>query len=181
MLVIKTNEEKMGVQWDSPSAFKTSRKHMIQLGGKYYTTFSLNLVHPWTYLNETHSKVNTGKHLPYALSIPNGLKQGNALSSLLLNFTLEYTIMKVQENKQRLELNATHQLPVYAGDVNLLGKNINIIKRNTDALLHASEEVGLEANTEKTKYYMFVPHHQTTGNNPYLRVANKSFENMEQQ
>jgi hypothetical protein len=68
-----------------------------------------------------------------------------------LNFILEYTItLKVQENKERLELNGTHQLLVYAGDVNILGEKTNIIKKNTDALSHDSEEVGLEAVTEKT-------------------------------
>jgi hypothetical protein len=35
-------------------------------------------------------------------------------------------------------------------DVNLLGKNINITSKNKEPLLHASEQVGLELNTEKT-------------------------------
>jgi hypothetical protein len=37
-------------------------------------------------LNETYSKVSIGKHLSDAFSIQNGLKQGNALSTLLFNF-----------------------------------------------------------------------------------------------
>jgi hypothetical protein len=39
---------------------------------------------------------------------------------------------------------------------------VNIINKNTEALLDAGKEVGLEVNAEKTKY-MFMSHHQTTG------------------
>jgi hypothetical protein len=46
---------------------------------------------------------------------------------------------------------------VYADDVNLLGDNIDTIKKNTQALTNASKELSLEANTEKTKYMLW-PH-----------------------
>jgi hypothetical protein len=60
------------------------------------------------------------------------------------------------------KLNGTHQLLVYADDVNLLGDNIDPIKKNMESLIDASKEVGLEVNTEKTKY-IFRPRHSSSG------------------
>jgi hypothetical protein len=48
-----------------------------------------------------------------------------------------------------LKLNGTHQLLVCADDVNLLGDNIDAIKKNMESLIDATKEVGLEVNTEK--------------------------------
>jgi hypothetical protein len=57
-------------------------------------------------------------------------------------------IRKVQENQVGLKLNGTHLLLVYVDDVNLLGDNIDTIKRNTRTLIDASKEIGLEVNRE---------------------------------
>jgi hypothetical protein len=51
-----------------------------------------------------------------------------------------------------LKLNDTHQLLVYAGDVNILGGSTQTIWKNTQALVIASKEMCLEVNAEKTKY-----------------------------
>jgi hypothetical protein len=53
-----------------------------------------------------------------------------------------------------LQLNGTHELLVYAVDVNLFDENINIVKKSTEAILDGSTEGGLEVSMKKTKYIL---------------------------
>jgi hypothetical protein len=68
--------------------------------------------------------------------------------------TSEYDIRRVQENKEGLKSNGTHQLLASADEVYIFGENIDTIQEHTNALLDDSKEVVLEVNPAKTKYML---------------------------
>jgi ribosomal protein S2 len=77
------------------------------------------------------------------------------------------------------KFNGTHQLLVYADDVNLLGDDIDTTKKSTETLTDASKKVGLEVNTEEIKY-MLASRHQNAGQNHDINIVKRCFENVAQ-
>jgi hypothetical protein len=57
-------------------------------------------------------------------------------SSVLSN---AHIIRKVHKKQERIKLNGTHQLLAYADEVNRLGDNIDIEKKNTENLFDSSK------------------------------------------
>ena len=74
-----------------------------------------------------------------------------------------------------LELNGKHQVLVYADDVNMLGKNLQTVRENAEIFIKASKDVGLELNSEKTKY-MITSRQQNIVQNQNIMIENLSFE-----
>jgi hypothetical protein len=93
------------------------------------------------------------------------------------NFALVYGTTKGQQSQERPEMNGTRQLLVCANEVNVLSEYIQIINRNIKAPLDVSSEVGLDENSEKTKY-MKVSRHQKEGQSHNLMTENKTLENV---
>ena len=103
-------------------------------------------------LTETYSRVRVGKNMFDRFPIRNGLKQEDALTPMLFNFDLEYATRRVQANRDGLKLNGTHEFLAYADDVNILGGSIHTLKKNAEASVAATREIGLEVRADKTKY-----------------------------
>jgi hypothetical protein len=77
-----------------------------------------------------------------------------------------------------LKLSLTYWLLVFADDVTLPRDDIDTIKINTETLILASKEFGLEINIETPKY-MLLSCHKNAGQNHGIKVANISFKNVE--
>jgi hypothetical protein len=73
----------------------TSRKTVIQLGREILYSIFFEFRVGMKTCNEVH----IGKYLYYTFPIHNGLELGDALSPLLFNFVLEYSIREVQKTR----------------------------------------------------------------------------------
>jgi hypothetical protein len=108
------------------------------------------------------------------------LKQGDALKLLLFNFALEYTIRRVQVKQDGLKLSGIHQLLVHADGVNIVGGSIYTVQENTESLVVANKETGLEVNADKTEYsYMAMSLDQNARRSHNREIDNRSFERVE--
>ena len=65
------------------------------------------------------------------------------------------------------------------GDVNILGGSLYTWKKNTEALLVGSKEIGLEVNADKTKY-VFKSRDQNARRSQNIKTDNSFFEKMEE-
>jgi hypothetical protein len=63
-----------------------------------------------------------------------------------------------------------HQIWAYADDINVVGENIDTIKKNMEALLDASKEVGLKL--------MLMSRCQKAGQKHSIKIANRSIEDV---
>jgi hypothetical protein len=72
-----------------------------------------------------------------------------------------------------LKLDGTHQLFVYADNVNIVGVSVHTIKKNKEALVVASKEIGLEVNK-------FMSRNQNTGSSRDTKMVSSSLERMKE-
>jgi hypothetical protein len=59
--------------------------------------------------------------------VPDGPEIKRCLIAIASNFAVEYAVRKVQENQETLELNGAYLILVSGVEINLLGKNIEVV------------------------------------------------------
>jgi hypothetical protein len=91
---------------------------------------------------------------------------------LLFTFALECATRRVHTNLEGLKMYGTHQLLVYADDVNILGGSVHTKKKNAEDIVINSKETGLEVNAEITEY-MVMSRNRNAGDNHNIKLYNK--------
>jgi len=89
-----------------------------------------------------------------------------ALSSLLFIFALEYDIKKVKANQKLLKFNGTHQVIIYADDVNLWSQSIHTICLNS------------RSKCSESWKYVSVSWTACSTKSQHINTCNKSFESV---
>ena len=75
-------------------------------------------------------------------------------------------------------IKCTHELLFYVDVFNTLDGSVRI-EENTEALVVASKENGLEGNADNTKY-LVMPEDQNAGRSHNMQSDNRSFERVEE-
>ena len=68
---------------------------------------------------------------------------------------------------------------MFYADVNILGRSVCTIEKNTEAFVATSKEIGLEVSADKTKY-MIMSRDQNAGRSYKINIDNSSFEGEEE-
>jgi len=114
--------------------------------------------------------------------VTTGLRQGDALSPVLFNITLESVMKIVMFQAKGIEIKYNQHLTAvaYVDDIILLATTNNNLKNTADILLKEGTKIGLKINETKTKY-MIVSKHTPKGMVSKLRLIIAASRNDQQQ
>lgn len=113
-------------------------------------------------LVNTNAKVIIQGELSRTFDVVSGVKQGDALSSLVFNLVL-HSVVKDIDQKSTI-YNKSTQICAYADDILIIARNKDILKNTFKKLKETAQTTGLEINRVKTKYMLRSYKHQHVPN-----------------
>jgi hypothetical protein len=126
-------------------------------------------------LEKMNNKVRIQGKMSPSFEMVVGLRQCNALSTLLFNLCMEKVIRNVKTNPGGTIFNRTRQCLLYANDVIVLGCVVKHIAETLDDMTAVASQMGLTINVSKTKYMI---NRKKKRNEPEERNGQK-YENVE--
>jgi len=121
--------------------------------------------------SNTNLKVRFWQETSTQFKVQTGLRQGDALSPMLFNLTLE-KVVRDMTKERKMNLGELNVLLAYADDIVIMGNSRDEVIQTTRKLLKTSKRMGLEVNQQKTKYNCMS---RTDTDNSDLEVDNLIF------
>jgi hypothetical protein len=119
--------------------------------------------------------VTVDKQHTSTFSITNGVRQGDALPSILFDLVLEEILQKVNITGH-IGTKSTH-IFAYADDVAIVSRNKNALKDNLINIESEARKRGLRINENKTKYMEVM---RVASNSDHLRCGKYEFEHVKE-
>uniref|UniRef100_A0A6P7GCF0 Uncharacterized protein LOC114340453 n=1 Tax=Diabrotica virgifera virgifera TaxID=50390 RepID=A0A6P7GCF0_DIAVI len=127
-------------------------------------------------LTNTKAKVRIQNQLSDEFNINEGLTQGDALSTTLLNLALEQVIRKTPIDRDGTIFTKLNQVVAYAHDIDIISWTLKDLEKIYTYFKEAVQTMGLEVNNSKTKYMITTREKvQTKGN---ISLSGQIFERM---
>jgi len=123
----------------------------------------------------SRATVRVGNQYTHTFPITNGVRQGDALSSIIFDLVLEAIIWKLN-NTGHIGTKSI-QIFAYANDVAILSRNKNALKDALGNIESAARERGLIINENKTKYMEVT---RTVVNGNHLQCREYEFEHVKE-
>lgn len=128
-------------------------------------------------LENTKAKVCVNNKMSELFQINSGVRQGDALSTLLFNITLGAAMENVE--KSGTILTKSIQTCAYADDIALIAKREDVLRENFITLEKSAKKVGLTINENKTKY-MTMSRRANRRNRQNYTIGDYNFEGVKE-
>jgi hypothetical protein len=129
-------------------------------------------------LNGAKSRVRIRNKLSDVFDIEEGLRQGDPLATLLFNLVLEAAVRTMDMDTNSTIFTKSSQLLGYADDLDIMGRNMEVVKEKFLALDRKGSDLGLKVNDAKTEYMIVTPSNRQYG--PSITIETHTFKMVNQ-